>query len=318
MPLDPNNDPYNYGQRAAPQTANAAGNYVQQNQQANSPVNSNGSINTNIGGQGYGSFGYRGGESESSFINRNAMADIKNPKTWTTGGFSLIPQALKGRRDYKRSRAMYERYQNLVASNQRNYDYENYNQQQDQQRLAEDEMRKKAIGALETSFASPQRAASREAMYAADLGSERENLNYGYKNSVRDSSLEALRRGRLGSSVDAEKQSALRNTLNSGLTEAENSANTRRAMSSELDDRQLQQLRRALLAGDPQSEQDYRAQAQQSQGELDRYLAGGQREQRDRERAAQDQYERNSVWGNLANAGASGIYGYYQNPQYRG
>lgn len=274
--------------------------------------------NTGIGySSGYGGYGYRDGESESSFINRNAIADAKNPGTWSTGGLSLIPRALKGRRDYKRNRAVYERYQNLVASNRRNYAYESYNQQQDQQRLGEDEVRNKAIGSLEASFASPQRAASRESMYAADLGSERENLNYGYKNSVRDSSLEALRRGRLGGSVDAEKQSALRDTLTGGLTEAENSANTRRSTASELDDRQLQQLRRALLAGDPQSEQEYRGQAQQSQAELDRYIAGGQREQRDRERAAQDKYERNSVWGNLANAGATGVYSAYGNPQYR-
>jgi len=265
----------------------------------------------------YNDYSYRGGESESSYINRNATDDLKNPMTWNSAGTSLPYRAIKGRKEYKKNRANYELNQRDIANNQRNYQYENYNQQQGQQRLAEDELRKKAIGALETSFASPQRAAGRESMYAADLGAERENLNYGYKNAVRDSSLEAVRRGRLGSSVDAEKQSGLRNTLTSGLTEAENSANTRRSTSAELDDRQLQQLRRALLAGDPQSEQEYRGQAAQSQAELDRYLAGGQRDRRDREMAAQQQYERNSLWGNLANAGASGVYSAYGSPQYR-
>ena len=232
------------------------------------------------------------------------------------GGYGVVKKFTGGHGG--KARAQNFAYQQMVAGNKRNYDYENYNQQLGQYQSWEDEQRKNAISALDKSFASPQREASREAMYNADLGTERENLNYGYKNSVRDASLEAARRGRLGSSVDAEKQSALRGTLVNGLTEAENSANARRSTATELDSRQLQQLRRALLAGDPQSEQEYRGQAQQSQGELDRLIASGQRDQRDRERAAQERYDRNAMWGSLANAGATGVYSYHGNPQYGG
>jgi hypothetical protein len=244
------------------------------------------------------------------------MADASSPRAYLTGGWSQVPRAIQGRKVYKTQRGMWENYQNILAANRRSYEVADQAQRDEFARQTQEKRRQAAIDALEKGFADPNRTAGRDAIYDSELNNEVQNLKYGYDNSTKATSLEAVRRGRLGSSTDAEKQAGLKNALNTGLVNAEGSASDRRTAISDLDDRQLQQLRRALLAGDPQAEQIYRGQAQGTSQEIDRILQGGAREQRDRELRAQAEYDRYSAWGGLANAGASGVYSAYGNPQY--
>jgi hypothetical protein len=276
-----------------------------------------------------GGYDYQEGDSESDFINRNLQNDLKGQSGLDAAGHIMVGdfagasaigayRGLRGKSAYKSARKRFARQRRALEARTREKLYSDYQGQQEHQAAIDSQKRQDALDALERGFADPSRAAARYSAYQANLGNEVAQLNKGYHDSSQRASQEAVRRGRLGSSTDAEKQAALSTSLNSGIMGAENAANDQLSALQDQDDQQLQSLRRSLLSGDPQAQQTYRAQAEQASGGIDRILASGAQAQQRREQQAQEQYDRYAMYGGLANAGAAGVYGAYGNPQYGG
>lgn len=266
---------------------------------------------------------YRAGDSESDFVNRNLWNDLTDDPYWALGGFAGASisggiRGYRGRSAYKRAHRDWVREMRGRADRAREKSYEGFTAGVDRQMGIDDQMRRDALSTLEKGFADPSRARARYDAYDANLGNEIAQISSGYQNSTKRAAQEAVKRGRLGSSTDAEKQSKIGMAARNSVMSAENSAFDQFAALEDQDYRQMQSLRRSLLTGDPQAQQAYRAQAAQTSGQIDRILAQGADAQRRREQAALADMQRYSMYGELMNAGGSAVNGYYGNPQYGG
>lgn len=266
---------------------------------------------------GTGTQTYRPGESENSYIARNGWGqqtgygavNIANPAV-------ALGEAINGRAAYSRARGKYEAEQEKARINWRQNAYTNQQRDIQNNNLADDQKRTDNLTALDSAFHSGNRAQAQDQAYQSVFDNAQAGLKYQYDQGRQASGLQMASRGKLGSSTDAEAQAGLANQLNSGTVEAQNSAEQLRQALRASDTSQYQNLQRSILAGDPNQAQQYQDMAQ-GQSDLARSLYDQAANSQYLRTLGQQQQNTNSALvGGVANAGATGVYGYYgvQNP----
>ncbi len=190
-----------------------------------------------------------------------------------------------------------------------------YGAQQDvitQQQQAEDARRNAALADLDRGYASPGRMAGMENLYKANLGNQVAGLQRGFHQASQHSGLAAARRGRLGSSFDTQQQAGLQNGLRQDVMGAENESYGGLESLRQNDEAQHQALRRALLAGDPQTAGAFQSEAA-GYGLQTQNILNDQRQREEERRRQQEQMSANySTLGNVLSSAGSGVQNYYQ------
>lgn len=263
------------------------------------------------GGVASSSYDYRSGDSESDFIKRNNANDWKSGVALQGGSIGFAKRAIGGRRAFRRAKAQEEMLQRQYEESVRARDY---GRTQDAQRMAgeeSDRQRNQTLAALERSYASPARAQARDDNYNAEVGAATTSAQYDYGEQSKADALDMVRRGKLGSSTDAENRAKLHAGTQQRVEQAAAQAGDRRTSLQVQDDTQYQALRRAILSGDPQAAARYQAQAQAGGNNIDRLLAGGAASDRQRILASMGMANNMELVGGLADAGAAGVNSYY-------
>lgn len=260
---------------------------------------------------------YTGGDSEDTFIKKNAFGKESGY------GFTNFLNPIQGLYNGVHGKAVYKRQRAEYEENMRNfalqYQQRDYGRQQDiygRQQYADNQDRQQTIDALDRAYQSPERNAARNAQYDTSLANDVAGINYNYGQQSQSAGLNAIRRGQYGSSTDAETQAGLTSNAQMATVSAQQQAANQKSSLEDQDRQQYEALRRALLSGDPQAAQQYQAQAQGSSDTINRILQGSAADDRQRLLNAMGMQNTVNLAGNVANAGASGVYGYYGNPQY--
>lgn len=193
-----------------------------------------------------------------------------------------------------------------------------YNAEQiglEHQNEADRQQRESALSSLDQAYASPERMAGMEKLYGANLNSQIQGLQSGYNTASQKSGLAAARRGRLGSSTDTETQAKLGNNFQSDVMNAESQSYGGLDALRTNDENAHQALRRAILAGDPQTAAALQSQAQGYSDQSQQLLQQQQRDAEARQRQQQQQQGNYDLAGNLMiNAGQG--YTNYNNYRY--
>lgn len=198
-------------------------------------------------------------------------------------------------------------------------DYQNKKEFLDELRAREDEQRSESLVNLERAYGGAGREQGYNQAYQSRLGGALSGLAADYQKDTQGTSLAAARRGRLGSSFDAEQQAGLQHNLRMGTVAASNDAYDYAQGMRDTDYTQHQALRRSLLSGDPQSAAYYQGMAGNATAEAGRLsqqaaLADRQRQYNEAYGNAQSQ-----TLGSYGTSLANGVYSYYgtQNPMNR-
>lgn len=260
---------------------------------------------------------YNNGDSEDTFIKNNAFG--KESGYGFTNFLNPIQglyNGVHGKSVYKRQRAEYEDNLRNFTLQAQQRDYARQKDLYGRQQYSDNQDRQQTLGALDRAYQSPERMAARNAQYDASLANDVAGINYNYGQQSQAAGLNAVRSGRLGSSTNAETQAGLASNAQMSTVNAQQKAADQKAALQDQDRQQYEALRRALLSGDPQAAQQYQAQAQGSSDAINRILQGSAADDRQRLLNAMGLQNTVNLAGNVANAGATGVYGYYGNPQY--
>jgi len=189
-----------------------------------------------------------------------------------------------------------------------------YNQQgvdQARRGAEEDARRNNALSELDAAYANPNRTTARNQLYDAQLGDQVAGLQYGFGQQSQKAGLNAARRGRLGSSYDAETQGGLQAGLQGNVMAAQNQAANQRSNMEAQDRQQHEQLRRSIMgtnglqtAANQQLGYSY---GQESEG----ILRQAQNDARLRQESDQDRLRNYQTVGNVAGSVGRGVYNYY-------
>jgi hypothetical protein len=131
-----------------------------------------------------------------------------------------------------------------------------YNTEQiglEHQQEAERQRREAALADFDRAYANPERMAGMEKLYQTQLGDQLTGLQSAYHRNSQQAGLAAARRGRLGSSYDAEQQARLQSGLQQDVMGAEQSSYGQLQSLKLADEQQRLALRRAILSGDPEA-----------------------------------------------------------------
>lgn len=184
----------------------------------------------------------------------------------------------------------------------------------DKYRSEDDAARAGALGSLEAGYGNRQ--AGYDQAYNANLSNSLAGLGAQYQQGMQHNALENARRGRRGSSYDAEQQAGLQYGYQSGAANAANDAYGYSQQLQDADFAQQQALRRAILSGDPQSAAAYQAQAAGANNQAQAISGMSALDARQRQLNQLYGNAQSQQIGGYANAGANyvyarnGVYGY--------
>jgi hypothetical protein len=185
----------------------------------------------------------------------------------------------------------------------------------EQQNEAERQRREQALTELDRGYADPSRMAGMEKLYQANLGNQIAGLQQGFRQQSQKAGLAAARRGRLGSSFDTEQQAGLQHGLQQDIMGAESEAYGGLDRLRQADEAQHQALRRALLAGDPQTAAAMQQQAAGYGMQTQSILEAQRMADEARRRQEQNQQQNYQTLGDVLSSGGAGVQNYFQ---YRG
>ncbi len=266
----------------------------------------------------YGDSISSGNGDNSGTVQQQWMHDHTSRKGILTGfipgygiGRQLASQsAWKSKRSGARDAAM--RTQLMNQQNALEFAYQQRQREMADQREAREGVRAQALSQVDQAYAAPSREAGYTNAYDTRLNDSMVGINQNYQYGSQQAGLAAAKRGRLGSSTDAEHQAALRSSLQlstaGATTDAQSYSDAMRAN----DYAQHEALRNAILSGDPQTAAQYQqmaAQSNQQSGQLSQQSAFI-----DQNRALGQQYGNaySQQLGGYGNAGANYVNSYYQ------
>ncbi len=173
-------------------------------------------------------------------------------------------------------------------------------------RSEDDAARGRALGAVESGYGNRQGAY--DDAYNANLKSALTGLGQQYQQGSQQAALQNAKRGRTGSSYDAETQAGLQDRYRSGAMNAANDAYGYSQQLSDADMAQHQALRRAILSGDPQSGAAYQAQAAGANNQSAALAGMSALDQRQRQVNELYGNAQSQQLGGYGNAGANYVY----------